>query len=338
LRPIAFAFVCFSLAAPAIAQGRGGQPSGQQPGASSSTPRYETAGPAEEKISQTSHSIRIDGREIKYTATAGTLPIRLDNGQIAARMFFVAYTKDGEEARVRPLSFLYNGGPGAATIWLHMGSFAPKHVRMADEGFQPAPPYTIEENENSLIDVSDLVFVDAIDTGYSRVTAGVDNQQFHGQSGDLRAFGEFIDTYLKTYRRWPSPKYLIGESYGTIRSAGLAQEIQQRHGIELNGIVLVSSLLSYQTLSPAPNNDVAYAALIETYAADAWYHKKLPADLQGQTLRQVVDQRVHGGPDERQHVDRCGADDHGAEDLADDRPVAAVHPQRQPARHRRSFP
>jgi carboxypeptidase C (cathepsin A) len=290
LRPFAVAFVCVSLAAQTLAQGRGGQPPGQQPGTSSSTPRYETAGPAEEKISQTSHSIRIDGREIKYTATAATLPIRLDNGQVAARMFFIAYTKDGEDARVRPLSFLYNGGPGAATIWLHMGSFAPKHVRMADEGFQPAPPYTIQENENSLIDVSDLVFVDAIDTGYSRVAAGVDNQQFHGQSGDLRAFGEFIDTYLKTYSRWPSPKYLIGESYGTIRSAGLAQEIQQRHGIELNGIVLVSSLLSYQTLSPAPNNDVAYAALIETYAADAWYHKKLPADLQGQTLKQVVDQ------------------------------------------------
>ena len=156
MKPFAFAFVCISLAAPLVAQGRGGQPPGQQPGASSAAPRHETAGPAEEKISQTSHSIRIDGHEIKYTATAGTLPIRLDNGEIAARMFFVAYTKDGEEARLRPLSFLYNGGPGAATIWLHMGSFAPKHVRMADEGFQPAPPYTIEDNQHSLMDVSDL--------------------------------------------------------------------------------------------------------------------------------------------------------------------------------------
>jgi carboxypeptidase C (cathepsin A) len=290
LKSCTFAFLCISLVAPAFAQGRGGQPQGEQPRTSSSTPRYETAGPAEEKIAQTSHSIRVDSREVKYTATAGTLPIRLDNGQVAARMFFVAYTKDGEEARLRPLSFLYNGGPGAATIWLHMGSFAPKRVRMADEGFQPAPPYSLEENENSLIDVSDLVFVDAVDTGYSRVMPGVDNQQFHGQAGDLRAFGEFLDTYLKTYGRWASPKYLIGESYGTIRSAGLAQEIQQRHGIELNGIVLVSSLLTYQTLSPAPNNDVAYAALIETFAADAWYHKKLPAELQGQSLRQVVDQ------------------------------------------------
>ena len=255
-----------AVAVPARAQGRGGQPPQAPPAAGESAgPREEFAGAAEEKISQTSHTIRVDGREIKYTATAGTLPIRLDNGQVVARMFFVAYTKDGEDAKTRPVSFLYNGGPGAATIWLHMGSFAPKHVRMADEGFQPAPPYTLEDNENSLVDVSDLVFVDAISTGYSRTTPGNSSQQFHGQSGDLRAFGEFINVYLKTYNRWPSPKYLIGESYGTIRSAGLAQEIQDRHGIELNGIVLVSSLLTYQTLSPAPDNDVAYASLIETF-------------------------------------------------------------------------
>jgi len=273
--------------APAYAQGRGGAPQATPPG--DSTPRVETAGEKEEKISQTSHTIRLDGRDIKYTATAGTLPIRLDNGQVAARMFFVAYTKDGEDAKTRPVSFLYNGGPGAATIWLHMGSFAPRRVQMADEGFQPAPPYRLVDNENSLIDTTDLVFVDAIDTGFSRVVSGVTNAQFHGVRGDLRAFGEFIDNYLKTYSRWPSPKYLIGESYGTIRSAGLAQELQNRHGVELNGIVLVSSLLTYQTLSPSPQNDVAYAAHVETYTATAWYHKKLPADLAGD-LKKAVDE------------------------------------------------
>src|SRR5437763_517685 len=144
----------------------------------------------------------------------------------------------------------------------------------------PAPPYRLVDNVSSLIDVSDLVFIDAIDTGYSRVVSGVANAQFHGQEGDIRAFGEFINGYLSAYNRWPSPKFLIGESYGTIRSAGLSAELQNRHGIELNGIALVSSLLTYQTLSPAPNNDVAYADLVETYAATAWYHKKLPADLQ----------------------------------------------------------
>ena len=285
---VSAAFLVASCALPTLGQGRGGQPPQTPPAAGDSTPRVETAGPAEEKISQTSHTVRLDGRDIKYTATAGTLPIRLDNGQVAARMFFVAYTKDGEDVKTRPVSFLYNGGPGAATIWLHMGSFAPKHVQMADEGFQPAPPYRLVDNENSLLDVTDMVFVDAIDTGYSRVVSGVNNAQFHGARGDLRAFGEFINTYLKTYSRFPSPKYLIGESYGTIRSAGLAQELQNRHGIELNGITLVSSLLTYQTLSPAPQNDVAYASHLETYTATAWYHKKLPADLAGD-LKKAVD-------------------------------------------------
>jgi carboxypeptidase C (cathepsin A) len=279
---------CALFSTPGFAQGRGGQP--PQPTGNDSTPRVETAGEKEEKISQTMHSMRLDGREIKYTAVAGTLPIRLDSNQVAARMFFVAYTKDGEDAKTRPVSFLYNGGPGAATIWLHMGSFAPRHVEMAADGLQPAPPYHLVDNESSLIDVTDLVFIDAIDTGYSRVMPGVSNQQFHGQSGDLRAFGEFINNYLTAYNRWTSPKYLIGESYGTIRSAGLSQEIQERHGIELNGVVLVSSLLTYQTLSPAPDNDVAYAANIETFTADAWFHKKLPPDLQGLSIKQAVDQ------------------------------------------------
>src|SRR5947209_16061986 len=265
-----------------LAQGRGGAPAD-----AAQRPRVETAGAAEEKTSQTAHTLRLDGRDIKYTATAGTLPIRLDDGKVAARMFYVAYTKDGENAKTRPVSFLYNGGPGAATIWLHMGSFGPKRVQMADEGFQPAPPYRLVDNESSLIDTTDLVFVDAVDTGFSRVVGETDNRQFHGVRGDLRAFGEFINEYLKANARFGSPKYLIGESYGTIRSAGLAQELQNRHGIELNGIVLVSSLLTYQTLSPSDQNDVAYAAHVETYTATAWYHKKLPADLGD--LKKAVD-------------------------------------------------
>lgn len=256
-------------------------PASAQPPAAPPAPKVETAGPAEEKISQTPHTIRLGGRDIKYTATAGTLPIRLDDGKVAARMFFAAYTRDGENPKTRPIAFLYNGGPGAATIWLHMGSFGPKRAVMADDGFQPAPPYTLVDNEHSLLDVIDLVFVDAVDTGYSRVVADTDNKQFHGVKGDLRAFGEFINEYLKTYSRFPSPKYLIGESYGTIRSAGLAEELQRRHGVELNGIAMVSALLSFQTLIPSPQNDVAYAAHVESYTAAAWYHKKLPADLGG---------------------------------------------------------
>ena len=298
LRHVSIALVLIVLSiATVYPQGRGGQrgappqaPATRDEPAGPPPDRNEVATAAEEKISQTSHAIRLDGRDIKYTATAGTLPIRLDDGKVVARMFFVAYTKDGEDVKTRPVSFLYNGGPGAATVWLHMGSFAPRKVQMADDGFQPAPPYRLVDNEYSLVDTTDLVFIDAIDTGYSRVVAGVNAAQFHGQSGDLRAFGEFINNYLSAYNRWPSPRFLIGESYGTIRSAGLSQELQTRHGIELNGIVLISSLLTYQTLSPAPDNDVAYAALVQTYAADAWYHKKLPSDLQQQALKAVVDQ------------------------------------------------
>ena len=284
--------VCLGLsAAQPMGQERGRTeaPAQAAPGGRSDAPnRNETT--IDDRVSQTSHVMRLDGREIKYTATAGTLPIRLDDEKIAAHMFFVAYTKDGEDARSRPVSFLYNGGPGSATVWLHMGSFGPVHVQMAEDGFQPVPPSHLVENENSLLSVTDLVFIDAVDTGYSRVAPGVNANQFHGQRGDLRAFGEFINAYLVAYGRWTSPKFLIGESYGTIRSAGLSQEMQSRHGIELNGIVLISSLLTYQTLSPAPDNDIAYAALVQTYAADAWYHKKLPAELQQQPLKAVVDQ------------------------------------------------
>jgi carboxypeptidase C (cathepsin A) len=290
-RLLAFAIALLLAVAPAAL----GQP--PRPGAPPDAPQrpqaagqYETASAVADEPSQTRHVLRLDGRDIAYTATAGTLPIRLDDGKIAARMFFVAYTKDGEDPRKRPVAFLYNGGPGSATIWLHMGSFAPKRAKMAEEGFQPAPPFELVDNEHSLLDAADLVFVDAVDTGYSRVMPGVDNNQFHGQDGDIRAFGEFISGYLGAYSRWPSPKFLIGESYGTIRSAGLSQELQARHGIELNGIVLVSALLTYQTLSPAPNNDIAWAVQIQTFAATAWYHKKLPPDLQQKTVKQVVDE------------------------------------------------
>jgi carboxypeptidase C (cathepsin A) len=292
-RSFCIAALCATSITPIQAQGRGGAPPAQTPPAATAPApgaREEYFSPNEEKVSTTSHVVRLDGREIKYTATVGTIPIRLDNNQIQARMFFVAYTKDGEDAKTRPISFLYNGGPGAATVWLHMGSFAPKHVQMAEDGFQPAPPFHLEDNENSLIDATDLVFIDAVSTGYSRTAPGVGSEQFHGQEGDIRAFGEFINGWLTSYSRWNSPKYLIGESYGTIRSAGLSAELQQRHGIDLNGIVLVSSLLTYQTLSPAPDNDVAWASNIETFTADAWYHKKLSPDLQSHSIKQVVDQ------------------------------------------------
>lgn len=251
---------------------------------------YEVAGEAEATIAETSHTFRLGGQEIRYAAHAGTLPIRLDNGDLAARMFFVSYARSGEDAKTRPIAFLFNGGPGSASIWLHMGSFAPVRAQMAEEGFQPAPPYRLVPNEHSLLDVADVVFVDAISTGYSRTVAGVDPRQFHGVRGDLRAFGRFIRAYLTHFDRWSSPKFLIGESYGSIRSAGLVGELQNRHGIELNGVVLLSALLSYQTIRAAPQNDIAYVVLVPTYAATAWHHRKLPEELVAKPLKAVVDE------------------------------------------------
>ena len=240
--------------------------------------------------STTSHVVRIDGRDIRYTATAGTLPLKDPGGKVTANMFFVAYVKDGEDRRVRPITFLYNGGPGSATVWLHMGSLGPRRVQMADDGFQPAPPFKLVDNEQSALDVTDMVFVDAISTGFSRAAAGEEARRFHGVRGDIRAFGEFIRAYVTHFNRWASPKFLAGESYGTMRSAGLAHELQEVHGIELNGIVLISSILDYLTKGYVPGNDVPYAVFLPSFTATAWYHKKLPADLQALGLKGAVDQ------------------------------------------------
>jgi carboxypeptidase C (cathepsin A) len=247
----------------------------------------QPASPADDKPSQTQHAIRVDGHELKYTATAGTLPIRGEDGKVAARMFYVAYTRDGEDPKTRPVSFLYNGGPGSATVWLHMGSFAPRRVQMADDGFQPAPPYHLVDNENTLLDVTDLVFIDAISTGYSRAVAGVNAAQFHGQSGDLHAFGDFINEYLKANSRWPSPKFLIGESYGTTRGTGVAAYMQDRYGLYLNGLMLVSCALDFGQLEFERGNDTPYIGFLPTYAATAWYHGRLAPDLQAD-LRATV--------------------------------------------------
>jgi carboxypeptidase C (cathepsin A) len=267
------------------------QPPGpQRPPQAGTAPTIELS-PAvlDERVSQTPHAARIDGVELKYTATAGTLLLRDEQGKPKASVFFVAYTADGADPATRPLTFSYNGGPGAASIWLHMGALGPRRVQMGDDGFQPAPPFRLVDNELSIIDATDLVMIDAISTGYSRPIAGENPNQFHGVNEDLRWFGEFIRRYVTRFNRWRSPKFLLGESYGTFRSAGLAGELQQRHGIELNGIVLVSTVLDFASIRNAENNDRPYITFLPTFTATAWYHKKLPADLQGD-LKKAVDE------------------------------------------------
>jgi carboxypeptidase C (cathepsin A) len=232
--------------------------------------------PAESSV-VTSHAVTIDGQVIKYSARPGTLLIKNDSNQATGSMFYVAYTKDGADPRTRPVTFIFNGGPGSATIWLHMGSFAPVRVATNEPQFTPPAPYTLAENASSLIDKTDLVFIDAMGTGYSRIVGKGTGKDFYGTDADIKSFGDFIIRYMTVFNRWSSPKYLMGESYGTTRAAGLANHLQER-GVSLNGLVLISSWLnSYVDFGGPPNSlDITYQLNIPTMAATAWYHKKLP--------------------------------------------------------------
>jgi carboxypeptidase C (cathepsin A) len=226
----------------------------------------------------THHQITVDGRSLKYTAAAGRLPIKRGDGKIEAEMFFVAYALDGQSAGTRPLTFAFNGGPGSASIWLHMGALGPKRVVMNPEGFLPPAPYRISDNSYTLLDKSDLVLVDAIGTGFSRAGSAEQSKKFWGVKGDIEVFSEFIRLYLSRYERWGSPLYLFGESYGTTRAAGIAGYLAEQ-GISFNGITLLSTALSFQTLQDNKSNDLPYILLVPTFTSIAGYHHKLPQDL-----------------------------------------------------------
>jgi len=226
----------------------------------------------------THHQITMDGAVMKYTATTGRLPIKRSDGKIEAEMFFVAYTLDGQDASKRPLTFAFNGGPGSASIWLHMGALGPKHVSLKPDGFMPAPPYHVEDNPSTLLDKSDVVFIDAIATGFSRAANAELTRKYLGTDGDIKAFSEFIRLFLTRYERWNSPLFLFGESYGTTRAAGIAGYLADR-GVAFNGITLLSMALRFQTLDDTKSNDEPYSLLIPSYTMIAGYHHKLPADL-----------------------------------------------------------
>lgn len=244
-----------------------------------------------EKLAETHHSVRIGGETLEYTATAGNLLLREEEGKKKASFFFVAYTKEGVDDRdARPITFAFNGGPGSSSVWLHLGAFGPRRVLMDDEGRALPPPARLVDNEYSLLDLTDLVFIDPVTTGYSRAVPGEDPRQFHGYREDIESVGEFIRLYATRFERWSSPKFLAGESYGTTRAAGLAGYLQRRHGMYFNGIVLVSAILDFQTGEFAGANDLPYLLFLPTYAATAFYHQKLPEDLLQQDLRGVLDE------------------------------------------------
>ena len=226
----------------------------------------------------THHQVSIGGRLIHYTATAGRMPIKNEEGKIEAEMFYVAYTLEGAAPGTRPLTFAFNGGPGSASLWLHMGALGPRKVVLQPEGWMPPAPYRLEDNSSSPLDVTDLVIVDAIGTGFSRPADTPTGKKFWSVKGDVASFGEFIRMYITRNERWSSPLYLLGESYGTTRSAGLSGYLAQR-GISFNGICLLSTILRFSTVETSIGNDQAYIDTLPTYTMIAWYHKKLPADL-----------------------------------------------------------
>jgi carboxypeptidase C (cathepsin A) len=226
----------------------------------------------------THHQIALNGKTLNYTATTGRLPIKRGDGKTEAEMFFVAYTLDGQETARRPLTFAFNGGPGSASVWLHMGALGPKRVVLQPNGFMPAAPYRLEDNPDTLLDRTDIVMVDAMATGYSRAANAELTKKFLGVKGDVQGFGEFIRLYLSRYERWSSPLFLLGESYGTTRAAGIAGYLAD-HGIAFNGVTLLSMAVDFQTLEWNKSNDLPYLLLVPTFNMIAGYHHKLSADL-----------------------------------------------------------
>ncbi|MDE2236182.1 MAG: peptidase S10 [Gammaproteobacteria bacterium] len=241
-----------------------------------------TATPPIEQKSVTRGSVTVEGKRIDYDATAGTIILKNDKGQPTGSMFYVAYTRRGvKNLGTRPVTFFYNGGPGSSTVWLHMGAFGPRRVVTSDHSHTPAAPYQLVNNDYSLLDATDEVFIDAMGTGYSRII-GKDQggagepKDFYGVDADVASFAQFISRYLSENGRWNSPKYLFGESYGTPRSAALVNYLQRHDDMDMNGVILLSSILDFRTASFNAGNDLPFELFLPSYAAVAWYHHVLP--------------------------------------------------------------
>ena len=262
-------------------------------------PAAATPSPKEpqERFVSTEHRLVVGKKTLDYTATCGTVLLREDEhkddkrggDKARAEMFFVAYTLKGvKKAEARPVTFSFNGGPGSSSVWLHLGILGPQRVVTDEIGNAAPPPYALCDNVHSLLLESDLVFIDPVGTGHSRMAEGEKVTEFHEYQRDLDSVGEFIRLYLARHGRWGSPKYLIGESYGTTRAAGLSAHLQEKHDIFLNGVMLVSLAIDLQTLCFDPGNELPYPLFLPTYAATAWYHQALVPALQKQPLNDVI--------------------------------------------------
>lgn len=244
-----------------------------------------------EKKVESRHSVVVAGRKIEYTATAGFIQLKDPENKPTADIFYIAYTRDGEgELAKRPVTFSFNGGPGSSSVWLHLGLLGPRRVKLNEDGSAVPPPYSLVDNEYSLLDETDLVFIDPVSTGYSRAVKPDDARKFHGLQADVSSVAEFIRLYVTRNQRWTSPKFVVGESYGTTRAAALSGELGGRHRMNVNGLMLVSTVLNFQTLRFSEGNDLPYVLFLPGYTATAWFHKKLPADLQKLALKEVLAQ------------------------------------------------
>jgi len=271
----AMILLCLGQAVSIAAQTPDAKPADAKPAADAVPPKEET--------SVTDHTTHIGGQAIAYKATVGTIMIRNEKDEPTALMFYEAYTRsDVKDASQRPLAFLYNGGPGSSSLWIQMGAFGPRRVATSDAMYTPPAPYQLSDNPYSLLDRADLVFIDPVGTGFSRAVGKSQDKDFWGVDQDVHSMAQFINTYVTRNSRWNSPKFLIGESYGTFRSAALSNYLQSHDNMDFNGIVLVSSVLDLGTISFLPGDDLSYILYLPSYAATAWYHKVLadrPADL-----------------------------------------------------------
>ena len=293
------------------------------------SPPEETNNPAAKKselaaIPDASHqpvfvtnTVTIAGRRVRYQAETGMLPVLKPDGTSRASVFYVAYTRlDETDIAHRPVTFCFNGGPGSSSVWLHLGALGPRRVDMNEDGTLPKPPFRIQDNPNSILDCSDLVFIDPVATGFSRAAKDEKPADFFSQSADLDSVGEFIRLWATRHDRWLSPKYLCGESYGVFRAAGLANHLYTRYGMYLNGLILVSGVLDFATLSPGAGNDLPYELFLPDFTATAQYFKKLPPDLQNDLPKALAEARQFAmgeyasalqqgsalSPDERQKI------------------------------------
>jgi carboxypeptidase C (cathepsin A) len=232
--------------------------------------------PAKEESSVTDHTMKISGQSIPYKATASMILLKNDKDEPTALIYSTAYTRtDTKDATQRPVSFIYNGGPGSASLWLHMGAFGPRRVVTPNAEAAPPPPYKLTDNSGTLLDKTDMVFIDPVGTGFSHAVGKAQDKNFWGIDQDVRSLAQFIVTWVNRNNRWNSPKFLIGESYGTFRSAALSNYLQSHDGMYFNGIDLISSVLDLRTLSFLPGDDMSYIFYLPSYAATAWYHKML---------------------------------------------------------------